>query len=296
MTDPVIIDRGYRRYDGPRLGPRSAEWAIFREGVRRVLGLGQKARRKILPWALLAIAVTAAAVFVGLHFFVGETVGSGFGTDELPSYGQLFDFYSWIGLIFIALAAPTLLIPDRIKGVLSVYFSRPLTVNGYLRAKAGAFLGVTALIYLVPQLVLHLGLAFLSDGGFLGYLWDEIAILWQVPVVALGYLAIHGSIATLVASLVKRVGAAAAVFFAIIAAVGPFFAGLATLDFPGAGWLSLLHFDHHPRVVRDWIFDIDSGDFAMEVAGFDPWISAVVIAVITVLCSAVVLWRYRREA
>lgn len=293
MTDPVILDRGYRRYEGPRRPPRAAEWAIFREGLRRVLGLGQKARRKILPWTLLAVAATAAAVFVGLNFFISEL---GIPAGELPSYPELFDFYSWIGVIFIALAAPTLLIPDRVEGVLSVYFSRPLTVAGYLRGKATAFLGVTALIYLVPQLLLLLGLAFLSDDGFIGYIWNEAQLLWQIPAVTLGYLSLHGSVASLIASLTKRIGAAAAIFFALITAVGQVFGEISRLDFVRAEWLSLLHLDHHPRVVRDWVFDTDSGDFPVEEAGFDPWVSLLMIVIVTVVCSILVYRRYRREA
>lgn len=294
MTDLVIIDRGYRRYDGPRLPPSSAERAIFREGVRRVLGLGQKTRSKILPWTLLAVSVLAAAVFVGLHFFSSQ-IGLGAG-DALPRYGELFDFYSWISIIFIALSAPTLLIPDRVDGVLSVYFSRPLTVGCYLRGKAGAFLGVTALIYLAPQLLLHLGLAFLSTDGLIAYLWEEVEVLWQVPAVSAGYLVLHGGLASLISSITKRVGAAAAIFFAVITAVGTFFGEISQLGFPGAGWLSLLNFDHHPRVVRDWVFDMDSGDFPVEEAGFDPWVSVVVIVVVALGCALLVVRRYRREA
>ena len=46
MADQVIYDRGYRTYDGPRLGPKGARRAVYKDGVRRVLGLGRKARRR----------------------------------------------------------------------------------------------------------------------------------------------------------------------------------------------------------------------------------------------------------
>ena len=76
-------------------------------------------------------------------------------------------------LLFIALAGPQLLIPDRTRGVLSVYFSRPLTVDGYLAFKTLAFATVVGAIYIVPQLLLHLGLALISDDGFLPYLGGQ---------------------------------------------------------------------------------------------------------------------------
>jgi hypothetical protein len=109
VTDQVIYDRGYRTYDGPRLGTRGARKAVFKDGVRRVLGLGRKARQKIFPWSLIVIAIIAAAVFVGIHWAIGNIEES--LRQEIPTYGGLFDFYSGISLLFIALAGPQL--PSR---------------------------------------------------------------------------------------------------------------------------------------------------------------------------------------
>jgi len=72
MTDQVIYDRGYRTYEGPRTGPKGARRAVYREGIRRVLGLGRKARLKVFPWALISIALIAAAVFIGVHWAIGN--------------------------------------------------------------------------------------------------------------------------------------------------------------------------------------------------------------------------------
>lgn len=294
MTDGVIFDRGYRRYDGPRAGVAGARRAVVRDGVRRVLGLRRKARRKILPWSLLAIAVTSAAVFVGLHFFAGQLPVD--VAQQLPRYGELFDFFSWIGILFIALAGPTLLIPDRTQGVLSVYFSRPLTVTGYLQGKLVAFLGVTAIIYLGPQLALHLGLAFLSDDGFLGYLGANLDILWKVPVVTAGYLALHGGLVIAIAAVVARTGAAAAIFLGLLTAGGSIASRIGLIDVPGARFVTLLALDQHPRIVRDWLFDINTVDYPAEQVGFDPWVSVLVIAVVAIGGVWWVHRRYRRLA
>lgn len=294
MTDTVIYDRGYRRYDGPRTGTVGARRAIFRDGIRRVLGLRRKARRKILPWTLLAIAGASAAIFVGLHFFASQLPVD--VASELPRYGELFDFFSWIGILFIALSGPTLLIPDRTEGVLSVYFSRPLGVTSYLQGKLAAFVGVTAIIYLGPQIALHLGLAFLSPDGFLGYLGETLDILWKVPVVALCYLALHGAIVTAISAVTPRTGAAAAVFLGILTAGGSVASRIGLIENPITRWVTLAALDQHPRIIRDWLFDIDTVAYPAEQVGFSPWMSVAVIVVVTSVGLFWVHRRYRRLA
>lgn len=294
MTDDVIYDRGYRRYDGPRTGLVGARRAVRRDGIRRVLGLRRKARRKILPWSLLAIALLAAAVFVSLHFAASRI---GFtDPEQLPRYGELFDFFSWIGILFIALAGPTLLIPDRVQGVFSVYFSRPLTVGAYLQGKLAAFLGVTALIYLVPQALLHLGLAFLAEDGFISYLGANLDVLWKVPVVTAGYLALHGGLVCLVSAYVNRTGMAAAVFLGLITAGGSVASRIGLLDAPLVRYVSLLAVDQHPRIIRDELFGIRTADYPAIQVGFDPWVSVVVVAVVALGSLWLVYRRYARLA
>ena len=293
MTDQVIFDRGYRTYDGPRSGPSGALRAVFKDGLRRVLGLGRKARYKIFPWSLITIAVIAAAVFVGVHWAIGdiaESVGEG-----VPSYGGLFDFYSAISLLFIAFAAPQLLIPDRTKGVLSVYFSRPLTVDGYLSSKVGAFAALIGAFYMVPQLVLHIGLSLISDDGFIPYLTDNLDILWKVPVTTLAFVALHGAIVFPLSSLINRTGIAAAAFLGVLTAGSGIAARVAEASFPGARWVSLLALDQHPRIIRDHFFE-DTIDYPAEIAGFEVWMSVVVIAVLVALAVVFVRQRYRRLA
>jgi ABC-type transport system involved in multi-copper enzyme maturation permease subunit len=294
VTDNVVFDRGYRRYEGPRRGLAGARAAVVRDGLRRVLGLRRKVRRKIMPWSLLAVALLMAAIFIGLHFFASQLPVD--MASDLPRYAELFDFFSWIGILFIALAGPTLLIPDRTQGVLSVYFSRPLTVGAYLQGKLIAFVGVTALIYLGPLLALHLGLAFLSPDGFLGYLGANLDVLWKIPVVSLGYLALHGGLITAISAVVNRTGAAAAVFLGILTAGGSIASRIGLIEAPGVRYATLAALDQHPRAVRDWIFGIDGVTYPVEQVGFSPWVSVATIAVVAVAGLWWVHWRYRRLA
>ena len=180
--DPaIILDRGYRSYHGPRTGRRGAMKAIIKEGYRRVLGLRRKAKRKLFPWTLIALALASAAILIAVEW-VSSTLPVSLDTSDLfPRYGGYFDFISNVALLFAAYTGPQLLIPDRTQGVLNVYFSRPLSVRDYLVAKAVTYATVILSFWLVPQLLLHLGYAALSPGGFLSYLGETTDILWKVP-------------------------------------------------------------------------------------------------------------------
>ena len=293
MTDQVIYDRGYRTYDGERTGPAGARRAVYKEGIRRVLGLGRKAREKVYPWVMIAIAVGMAAIVIGVHWFIGDLAES--LAEGVPSYGELFDLYSWIGLLFIAFAGPWLLIPDRTRGVLSVYFSRPLTVDGYLTAKVGAFVSVVGAIYLVPQVVLHLGLGLISSDGFLTYMGDNLDVLWKVPVTTLAFVAMHGALAFLLSAFIDRPGIASAAFLGVLIPGRFIAAQISEATFAGARWTSLLAFDHLPRVIRDALFR-DTVTYPAEAAGFGGWTAAAVIGAAVVVAAVFVRWRYRRLA
>jgi ABC-2 type transport system permease protein len=293
LADRVIFDRGYRNYDGPRLGPSGARSAVYRDGVRRVLGLGRKARRKVFPWSLIAIAAIAAAIIIGTHWVIGNIEES--FREGVPTYGGLFDLYSGISLLFIAFSGPLLLIPDRTDGVLSVYFSRPLTVGGYLISKLGAFATVVGAIYVVPQILLHLGLGLISNDGFITYMGDNLDILWKVPVVTLGFVTLHAAIIFMLSAWINRTGIAAASFLGILIAGGAIASLISEATFTGSRWVALLALDHHPRIIRDSLLG-DTIDYPAEIAGFGPWTSLLVIAVIAVIAVFMVRRRYGKLA
>jgi ABC-2 type transport system permease protein len=293
-SDAVIYDRGYRSYEGERRGRRAIRRAIARDGIRRILGLRRKARRKVLPWSLMVIGFVMAAVIIGLHFVAGSIAAA--VAEGLPTYPHLFDLYSRVALLFIAVTGPELLIPDRTQGVLSVYFSRPMKVGDFLLGKLIAYLAVAGAIYLLPQILLHLGLAGLSDEGFLSYLGAHLDILWKVPVVTVGFLAVHGGLLAILASLIDRTGFAAAAYLAILTAGNGIAGVIADADFPGSNFVALLALDDHARVVRDWVFDVSLGLYRPQEAGFEPWVSAVAIAVVALVGAWFAYRQYRKEA
>ena len=292
MADAVILDRGYRHYDGPRYGRAGAMRAIVREGIRRILGLRRKARRKIIPWSLIAITLVGATVFIAIHFIAGEELGEVLGFRN----GELFDFLSVVWLLFIALAAPELLIPDRTQGVLSIYFSRPLRISDYLAAKAGALAALVTGAYLIPQLALFIGLAALSEDGFLGFVRGNLDVLWKIVAITLIYMAVHSSVAMSMSALIPKRGFAIAAFLGALLILNPVVFLISQSSIPGARYYALLAIEQHPRIVRDWAFDIQTVDYIPAQAGFEPWHS-LAVALVVVIVAWVIIWiRYRKLA
>lgn len=289
MSDAVIYDRGYRAYEGELTGRSGTRRAVVADGIRRILGLRRKARRKVLPWGLLAIGVIMAAVFIGVQYVAGSI--SAAIAEGLPSYPELFDVYSRVSLLFLAVTVPELLGPDRAQGVLSVYFSRPMTVFDYLGSKAVAYLLMASSIYLIPQLAFHLGRAGLSGDGFLSYLGSNLDILWKILAVTLTFVVVHGGVLALVSSYIDRTPFAAATFLGVLIAGGSLATTISEAAFPGARWAALLAFDGHARTIRDWVFDSDLSNNAPEAAGFSPWVSVVSVAAIGAIGA---VWTYRR--
>jgi ABC-type transport system involved in multi-copper enzyme maturation permease subunit len=179
--------------------------------------------------------------------------------------------------------------------VLSVYFSRPLTVDGYLVSKLGAFSTVVGAIYLVPQILLHLGLGLISNDGFIPYLGDNLDILWKVPLVTLGFVALHAAVIFLLSAWINRTGIAAASFLGILIAGGAISGMVSEAAFTGSRWFALLALDHHPRIIRDALLG-DTIEYPAEAAGFGPWTSLIVIGVVGVIALVAVRRRYRRLA
>ena len=285
----IIVDRGYRPYEGPRGSLRSSMWAIVKDGYRRALGLRRRAWSKVMPWGLIALMLMITMVVIAVAWFAGDLI------PDLPSYAEYFDLTSQLGLLFVALTGPLLLVPDRVNGVLAVYMSRPLRMSDYLLAKTAALVSLMLTFYLVPQTILHLGLAALSDDGFFTYLGANLDVLWKVPVVALAYIATHGSIAFAVSAFLGRSGLASGLYLGFIIITNNV-AGLivSVATFPGAKYAALFALEQHPRYFRDWVFGTNAGFLIMEEAGFDAWVSLVCIVAIVALSSLVVWRQYRK--
>ena len=293
MTDRgAVFDLGYKPHDGERLGTAGAFRATVKDGLRRVLGLRRKARKKILPWALLGIALLPAVVFVGLAFFVGD-----FNPDVESPFGGYEEYLALSGtvlLIFSALAAPELLVPDRVEGVLSVDSSRPLRARDYVGARAAALLGLVGTFLVVPNLLMWIGFSALGEAGFLSEAADGAGDFARALAASVVYVLAYGVPAMLPAIYTKRTAPASGVYLAIMLFSFPVADLVVSSGFTASRWGALLSLIQHPHVVRDWIFGSFNSDLP-TVVGFSPWASLLVVIGFAALTVVLGMRRYRRE-
>jgi ABC-2 type transport system permease protein len=288
----AVFDLGYKPYQGERLGRSGALRAIFKDGVRRVLGLRRKARKKVFPWVLAGIAVLPAVVFVGLAFTL-----SAFSPDAESPFGGHGAYIGLTGalvFLFIALAAPELLIPDREEGVLAIYSSRPLSAWDYILARCGGLVAVVAAFMLVPNLLMYIGFAALDERGLGSALIGNLDEMAKVLVSMLAYIVGYGAPALIISTYAKRIGPAAGTFLAIMGGssiLGEVFGGL---EFDLSRYGTLLALTQHPEVIRAWAFG-ETQEAALISAGFKPWVSALVILLIGIIAVYVLHRRYRTE-
>ena len=152
-----IFDIGYQHYDGPRGGRLRAVWSLWVNGFRTTLGLGRGILAKILP-ALMFLCVTAPAIgIVLLAAILGPE------EDIIPSHEDYYGIISILLLLFSAIIAPELLIPDRRSGVINLYLVRPLTAIDYVAARWSAFLGLSLILVYSGQVFLLLGFLFTAN-------------------------------------------------------------------------------------------------------------------------------------
>jgi ABC-2 type transport system permease protein len=289
----VVYDLGYEPYDGPRLGTAAAIRATIVDGIRRVLGLRRKARKKVLPWMLLGVALIPAVVFVGLAFFLSD-----FSPDAESPFGGHEDYFNLAGtmvMLFAGLAGPELLIPDRVEGVLAVYSSRPLRARDYLLARGAGLAAVVGFFLLVPQLLMYLGFAALGPNGFFSEVVGNADDLFQIVLTTAVYVTAYGAPALLVATFAKRVAPATGTYLAIMLVLNGLAHAVAESGSSLGKIASLAALFEHPHVVRDWIFDSTSTGLVAVDAGWSAWVSALVIGVIAVATAAVAARRYRSE-
>lgn len=285
----AVFDLGYKPHKGPRLGRSATVKATIKDGVRRVLGLRRSIRKKIFPWALFAIALLPAVVFVGLVFFTSQLAVSEVVDTPFANHASYFDLAAVSVLLFSALAGPELLIPDRTEGVLSVYASRPLTAGVYLAARAGALAIVLAGFMLLPQLLLYFGFAALQPGGFGSNMVSTLDEIPKFVGATLGYVAGYGAPALLLGALVKRSSVASGIYVAAMFVLQGAAAGLVEAGTTAAGALALID---HPAAIRDAIYDTQT-ILVVHNAGLEVWVSIAVVVALVALAALVPRRRYR---
>jgi ABC-2 type transport system permease protein len=293
-AEGTVYDLGYQPHEGPRLGRPAAIRAMIVDGSRRVLGLRRKAWPKVLPWGLIAAAIVPAAWVVALSFVV-----AGFSLEDAGPFGDPAEFFEMIGMLamlFVALLAPTLLIPDRQHGVLAIYASRPVRASDYLLARAATLVLLTSLFILIPHTILYLGISALYVDGFRAGLVEHGAKIPEILGTTVAYVLGYGAPAFLVALFVRRVAIATGVYVLAMFLTGSLIEAMprATehLAFKVLAPLALFW---NPLSVRDWLFDQEPEQLALDRVGFEPWVGAIAILGIVMVTALLAHRRYRRE-
>lgn len=290
-TGGAVYDRGYRPYDGARGGRDAARWALVRTTVRRALGLRRSWQQKVAPFVLLAIATVPAIVNVGIGYVTRD---SGFDRIEIITYRDYVGVSTAL-LVFVALAAPDVMCPDRRQRVLPLIFARPLTGVDYVAAKLAAICGLVFAFSFLPQVVLYVGQTLVSDDA-LGYVRGHLDVLWKVPV-AVALLALYyGVIAVAISSWTSRrivAGASIIGVFLVTSVISGALIGEWSPGDPGsyAGVLNLLAL---PLYLRDLVFlgRIDAESPLNGLAYGAPLAIAVYVAIVG-SGIALLLRRYR---
>ncbi|WP_436793987.1 hypothetical protein [Actinospongicola halichondriae] len=217
----AVYDRGYRPYAGELGGRSAARFALYRASMRRAVGLRRSWRQKFFPWLLLAVASVPAIVWVGVAYITRDTPAQAV---EIITYREYLGVSTAL-LVFVGLAAPDVLCPDRRNRALPLIFSRPLTGTDYVIAKVGAIGTVVFLFSFLPQVVLYVGQMLVSDSA-LDYVRDNLDVLWQVPVGTVAFALYFSSLSCAIASLTTRRLIAAASLLILLLASSAVAAGL----------------------------------------------------------------------
>ncbi len=157
-----IYDLGYRRYEGRRLGRRHAVAALIRESFRQAFGLGRPARSKIIPVALLVLAIVPAVVALGVAALARQVGGDRLGDLSPIRYSSFYTYVAQLVALFVAAQAPELLGRDLRFRVLALYFARALRREDYAGAKALAFALAILVLLLVPEALIFVGRALVA--------------------------------------------------------------------------------------------------------------------------------------
>jgi ABC-2 type transport system permease protein len=200
----AIHDIGYRRYDGPRLGPSYIARSLFVHSLRGAFGLGRSARSKVMPLLLLAVMTVPAVIIAAVAILTGA--------DELPvEYTAYAVNLQIVVAIFVASQAPQSVSRDLRFRVVALYFSRPLSRHAYVNAKLLAMTAALFVLLAVPLLVLYAG-ALLAELP----VWPNTRDVLAGLAGAAGFAVVLASLGLSIAAFTPRRGVGVAAVVAVL--------------------------------------------------------------------------------
>ena len=284
--DARILDRGYRRYDGPRRGVRGAVSSLVWHSIQRALGLKRPAGAKFFPALSLLIAFVPAIVFVGMAALLPDDL---IAEDLLPSYAEYYGFVVSAIFIFTAFVAPEVLCPDRRNGMLGLYLASPLTRDSYLLAKTGAVLAVLGVGVIGPPLLMLV--AFTLEGAGPDSPGDFLVLLLRIVAAGAAVTATYTAVSLAASSITERKAFASAGVI-ILLLVSSAVTAILVEDLDAPEWVWGFNLVGMPFELVQRIYgEHDPLDEAADVST-----AVVVVANVTwtVAGAALVRWRYTR--
>ncbi len=287
-----ILDRGYRRYDGPRGGRAAAIRSLSVQTLQRALGIRRSFWSKVFPLIAVFIAYVPAIVFVGVTALLKDNAQADdfIRNQLLPPYGAYYGFVWAAILVFVGFVAPEVLCTDRRNGMLGLYLASPLDRGTYLLAKAIAVAAAIALVTIGPPVLYLVGLT-LNEHGPNGF--SEFAsTLVRVIIAGVAVAALPVSLSLAVASTTTRRAAASASIIIILLASSVLVGALVY----GAGLDSNLLVLDALFLPFEVVFRIFGDGMHLNASWADVSTATVVIGYFawTLGCSAFVWLRYRR--
>lgn len=286
-----IFDLGYRGYDGPRLGRRHAISSLFTQSLKWTFGIGRGGRAKIAPFALAGLTLLPAVLAVGIRALAGPATD---GLTPITPQNYLPFVQTFIAF-FVVAQAPELLGRDQRHHVLTLYFSRALERTDYALAKYGALVCALALVLLVPQALLLLGIVFASIdlGAGLG---EALPLVLPILLSTLVAAAFFSGVGLVIAAFTPRrafaSGAIVAVFLVLSGVVSVMVVEGRPRD--PLRYVALLD----PYALLDGLastlFGAVSRNETVTRSGIDPAIFAAGACGVAVITLIVLVLRYRR--
>jgi ABC-2 type transport system permease protein len=280
-----VFDRGYRHYDGPRLGRNHARRALIGYSVKRAMGIKKSWTAKVIPMFLYIAISIPVIVTIGIAGFLPNA--------EVLDYADFFGFVFLLQGVFAATIAPEMLSTDRHEKVLSLYFSRAITRLDYILSKLGATALLMMTMSLVPAAILWLGRQLLDDSP-LSAMKNNIDDLGRVIVAGVLISLYIGSVALMVSSFTGRKSIAVAVIIILfLVSTSLAFALAVAVDAEWDKYLVFLSPTNTVDGMADTLFrqTLPVSDF--EDNPYLPfWQYAGGMLAVTAVSVGVMLWRY----
>lgn len=280
-----VFDRGYKHYDGQRLGRGHAIWALTTYSMKRALGIKKGIGAKIIPILLYISVLVPAIAMIAIQGFVPQAIP--------VDYANYFAITFVMVGIFVATIAPEMLCGDRQENVLPLYFSRAITRMDYLLAKILATAILTLTMSLVPVIILWLGYQLLDDSPLIA-MRDNLDDLGKIVIAGVLIAFYLGAIGLMISSFTGRKSVAVGVIvlgYLMSESIANFVLYATQID---VVWKRLIVFLSPTTTVTGLVgkmWDVTTDPMTTELGLAAPIYGAVMAAII-LICFGVMYLRY----